>query len=77
MFADQISVSAPAEAVFAPARATNPRRDAAEAIINATVQIDQPSGEGLRTVATAFLVNAPRPDGAPRTVLVTARHVLE
>lgn len=77
MFADQISVSAPAEAVFAPASATNPRRDAAEAIINATVQIDQPSGEGLRTVATAFLVNAPRPDGAPRTVLVTARHVLE
>lgn len=77
MFADQISVSAPAEAVFAAAGLANPRRDAAAAIIDATVQIDQPSGEGLRTVATAFLVNAPRPDGAPRTVLVTARHVLE
>ena len=77
MFADQISAPAPVEAAFAAARTADPRRDALAAVIDATVQIDQPSGEGLRTVATAFLVSAPRPDGAPRTVLVTARHVLE
>nr|WP_314436134.1 serine protease [uncultured Brevundimonas sp.] len=76
MFADQISARAPVEAAFAVARSAKTRCDAA-AVIDATVQIDQPSGQGLRTVATAFLVNAPHPDGAPRTVLVTARHVLE
>lgn len=46
-------------------------------LMNATVQIEQPAGAGQRTVGTAFLVDAPRPDGTPRTVLVTARHVLE
>lgn len=46
-------------------------------LMNATVQIEQPAAPGQRTVGTAFLVDAPRPDGSPRTVLVTARHVLE
>ena len=49
----------------------------AEAVIRATVQIDQPITADRRQAATAFLVNAPRPDGSPRTVLVTAAHVLE
>lgn len=50
----------------------------AEAVIRATVQIDQPiEGTGRRQAATAFLVDAPRADGTPRTVLVTAAHVLE
>ncbi len=49
-----------------------------EAVIRATVQIDQPiAGTGRRHTATAFLVEAPRPDGRPRTVMVTAAHVLE
>ncbi|KAK0357720.1 hypothetical protein LTR94_038286, partial [Friedmanniomyces endolithicus] len=41
--------------------------DLSVALINATVQIDQPSGEGARTVGTGFLLDAPRPDGSPRT----------
>ena len=46
-------------------------------LINATVQIEQPSADGRRTVGTGFLVDAPTPDGRPRTVLVTAAHVFE
>lgn len=46
-------------------------------LIGATVQIDQNNGDGTRRVGTAFLINAPRPDGTPRTVLVTANHVLD
>ena len=53
-----------------------PDWDLTVGLIKATVQIDQPSGPDRRTVATGFLVSAPRPDGAPRTVLVTAAHVL-
>lgn len=45
-------------------------------LIHATVQLEQPLGDGTRTVGTGFLINAPGPDGAPRTVLVTANHVL-
>lgn len=48
-----------------------------ERVIAATVQIDQPVDASTRQAATAFLVDAPRPDGRPRTVLVTAAHVLE
>lgn len=62
------------ESVQTPVR---PARDFTVALISATVQIDQPAGDGTRTVGTGFLLNAPRPDGAPRTVLVTAGHVLE
>lgn len=53
-----------------------PSWDLAVGLINATVQIDQKNGDGTRRVGTAFLINAPRPDGAPRTVLVTAHHVV-
>jgi len=46
-------------------------------LIHATVQLEQPLGDGTRTVGTGFLINAPTPDGKPRTVLVTAEHVFE
>jgi S1-C subfamily serine protease len=45
-------------------------------LIHATVQLEQPLGDGTRTVGTGFLINDPAPDGTPRTVLVTANHVL-
>jgi V8-like Glu-specific endopeptidase len=46
-------------------------------LIHATVQLEQPLGDGTRTVGTGFLISAPGPDGQPRTVLVTANHVLQ
>lgn len=46
-------------------------------LIHATVQLEQPLGDGTRTVGTGFLINAPTPDGKPRTVLITANHVFE
>jgi hypothetical protein len=45
-------------------------------LIQATVQLEQPLGDGTRTVGTGFLVSDPGPDGKPHTVLVTANHVL-
>jgi hypothetical protein len=56
---------------------TPPVWDLTVALIEATVQLDQPLGDGNRTVGTGFLLQAPRPDGSPRVVLVTAAHVLE
>ena len=46
-------------------------------LISATVQLEQPIGDGLRTVGTGFLISDPAPDGTPRVVLVTANHVFE
>lgn len=46
-------------------------------LIHATVQLEQPLADGTRTVGTGFLIAAPKPDGSPRTVLVTAAHVFE
>src|SRR5512147_2681977 len=46
-------------------------------MISATVEIDQPQEGGPRIVGTGFLVNAPNADGTPRTVLITAAHVLD
>ena len=46
-------------------------------LISATVQVEQPLGNGTRTVATGFLVSDPTPDGRPRVILVTADHVFE
>ncbi|WP_304165623.1 serine protease [Phenylobacterium aquaticum] len=46
-------------------------------LIHATVQLEQPLGDGTRTVGTGFLIEAPTPDGKPRVVLVTANHVFE
>lgn len=45
-------------------------------LIHATVQLEQPLGDGTRTVGTGFLIGEIAPDGTPRTVLVTAGHVL-
>lgn len=72
-FALQAPDAAPAQS---PAPAVRPAWDLTVGLIGATVQLDQPSPDGARTVGAAFLVDAPRPDGAPRTVLVTAAHVL-
>jgi S1-C subfamily serine protease len=51
--------------------------DLAVELIQATVQLEQPQGDGTRTVGTGFLIAAQGPDGRPRTVLVTANHVFE
>ncbi len=51
--------------------------DLSMALINATVQLEQPLGDGTRTVGTGFLIADPAPDGATRTVLVTAEHVFD
>jgi V8-like Glu-specific endopeptidase len=46
-------------------------------LIHATVQLEQPLGDGTRTVGTGFLISVTEPNGTPRVVLVTANHVLE
>jgi hypothetical protein len=51
--------------------------DLSTELIHATVQLEQPLGDGTRTVGTGFLISAPTPDGQPRTVLVTANHVFQ
>jgi len=51
--------------------------DLSTELIQATVQLEQPLGNGTRTVGTGFLISAPSSDGNPRTLLVTANHVLE
>ena len=50
--------------------------EAATQVIEATVQIEQPLPEGGRTVGSGFLVSTTAADGSPRTILVTAQHVL-
>lgn len=50
--------------------------DLAVDLMHATVQLEQPLGDGTRTVGTGFLISEPGADGRPRTVLVTAAHVL-
>ena len=50
--------------------------DLAVDLMHATVQLEQPLGDGTRTVGTGFLISDPTPDGRPRTVLITAAHVL-
>lgn len=44
-------------------------------LIQATVRLEQPIGEGRSTVGTGFVVVASHPDGSPRAVLITADHV--
>jgi hypothetical protein len=51
--------------------------DLAVELIHATVQLEQPLGDGTRTVGTGFLISSPGPDGKPRTVLITANHVFD
>lgn len=69
---EQVVVQEPPIAALAA-----PSWDLTVGLINATVQIDQNNGDGTRRVGAAFLIDAPRADGTPRTVLVTAHHVLE
>lgn len=45
-------------------------------LIEATVRIEQQVEEGRATVGTGFIVKATAADGAPRTILITANHVL-
>jgi V8-like Glu-specific endopeptidase len=45
-------------------------------LMHATVQLEQPLGDGTRTVGTGFLISSVGPDGRPETVLITAGHVL-
>jgi hypothetical protein len=51
--------------------------DLAVELIQATVQLEQPQGDGTRTVGTGFLIASTGPDGQPQTVLVTANHVFQ
>src|SRR5690606_13395088 len=51
--------------------------DLAVELIQATVQLEQPQGDGTRTVGTGFLIASTGPDGQPATVLVTANHVFQ
>jgi hypothetical protein len=44
-------------------------------LIQATVQLEQPTTPGRRKVGTGFLIIARDRDGSPRTVLITANHV--
>ena len=45
--------------------------------MQSTVQVEQQLPDGRHTIGTGFLINDPTPDGKPRTVLVTARHVFD
>lgn len=61
-----------------PVVVSAPAWDLTVGLISATVQLDQRNGDApTRRVGTGFLIDAPRPDGQPRTVLVTAHHVLD
>ncbi len=51
--------------------------DFTTAMIQATVQVEQVSPTPPVIVGTGLLVSDPMPDGTPRVVLVTARHVIE
>ena len=51
--------------------------DLSTQLMQATVQVEQQLPDGRHTIGTGFLVSDPTPDGKPRTVLVTARHVFD
>ena len=51
--------------------------DLSAQLMQATVQLEQPLGDGTRTVGTGFLISEAGPDGTPRTILVTANHVFD
>ena len=46
-------------------------------MIEATVQVENTRPGGDRRISTGLLVQAPWPDGTPRTVLVTAAHAVD
>jgi hypothetical protein len=45
-------------------------------LIEATVRLEQPLDNRQSTLGTGFVVLSTAPDGAPRTILITAGHVL-
>jgi hypothetical protein len=51
--------------------------DMASHLMSATVEVEQPLADGRHMVGTGFLISDPAPDGRPRTILVTANHVLD
>ena len=51
--------------------------DLSTQLMQATVQVEQQLPDGRHTIGTGFLISDPTPDGKPRTVLVTARHVFD
>ncbi|HZZ69106.1 MAG TPA: serine protease [Phenylobacterium sp.] len=51
--------------------------DLSAQMMQATVQLEQPLGDGTRTVGTGFLISETSPDGKPHTILVTANHVFD
>jgi V8-like Glu-specific endopeptidase len=51
--------------------------DLSAQMMQATVQLEQPLGDGTRTVGTGFLISETAPDGKPHTILVTANHVFD
>jgi hypothetical protein len=51
--------------------------DFTTAMLQATVQVEQIPGGPPVIVGTGLLVSDPMPDGTPRIVLLTARHVIE
>lgn len=50
--------------------------DMASQLMAVTVEVEQPLADGRHMIGTGFLIDDPTPDGRPRTVLVTAAHVL-
>jgi S1-C subfamily serine protease len=51
--------------------------DFASQLMAVTVEVEQALPDGRHMIGAAFLIDDPTPDGRPRTVLVTAGHVLE
>lgn len=51
--------------------------DLSAQLMQSTVQLEQPLGDGTRTVGTGFLINETTPDGKSHTILITANHVFE
>jgi len=51
--------------------------DLSAQLMQATVQLEQPLGDGTRTVGTGFLISEITADGKPHTILVTANHVFD
>jgi S1-C subfamily serine protease len=51
--------------------------DLSAQMMQATVQLEQPLGDGTRTVGTGFLISGTTPDGRTHTILVTANHVFD
>jgi len=51
--------------------------DLSAQMMQATVQLEQPLGDGTRTVGTGFLISETTADGKAHTILVTANHVFD